>query len=143
MSARIVLFAVLALAQLPSSKGCGDSVCNDYGVEPRFDDSDRPPNAVVLGRATWTVLHTTAAYLPDTLTEDEKDGFFNIVRSIVVLYPGNAQSIVSEIYNDGTVQKELEAIETKEDAMLWAWKLHNAVSIPTPADYQNRYVHIG
>jgi len=36
--------------------------------------------------------------------------------------------MVSEIYNDGTMQKELEAIETKEDAMLWAWKFHNSVS---------------
>ena len=124
---RFVFLATISL--LPAAKGCGDSVCNDYGVEPRFDDSDRPPNAVVLGRATWTVLHTTAAYLPDTLTQDEKDGFYNIVRSIAVLYPGNAQSIVAEIYNDGMVQKELEAIETKEDAMLWAWKLHNAVKI--------------
>jgi hypothetical protein len=25
----------------------------------------------VLGRATWTVLHTTAAYLPDELKADE------------------------------------------------------------------------
>jgi hypothetical protein len=122
------LLAISVCLVLPAVKGCGDSVCNDYGVEPRFDDSDRPPNAVVLGRATWTVLHTTAAYLPDTLTEDEKNGFFNIARSIAVLYPGNAQTMVSEIYNDGTMQKELEAIETKEDAMLWAWKLHNSVS---------------
>jgi hypothetical protein len=128
MNGLLSSITLFALVSLPVVQGCGDSVCNDYGVEPRFDDSDRPPNAVVLGRATWTVLHTTAAYLPDKLNEDEKDGFFNIVRSIALIYPGDGQAIVSEIYNDGMVQKELEAIETKEDAMLWAWKFHNAVS---------------
>jgi len=36
-----------------------------------FDSSSRPPSKDVLGRATWTVLHTTAAYLPDELKADE------------------------------------------------------------------------
>lgn len=36
--------------------------------------------------------------------------------------------MVYDIYTDPTVQKELDAVQTKEDAMLWCWKLHNAVS---------------
>ena len=122
-----IFVAVLAVTVLPITLGCGDSVCNDYGVEPRFDDSDRPPNAIVLGRATWTVLHTTAAYLPDKLTDDEKTGFIKISTAVATLYPGNGLQIISDIFNDEQVQKELQAIEGKEDAMMWAWKVHNAV----------------
>ena len=129
MNPNFVIIAALFLAGAQHAAACGDKICNDYGVEPRFDDSDRPPNAVVLGRATWTMLHTTAAYLPDKLNENEKDSWMKIVRSVVTVYPGKAQQMVSEIYNDAIMQKELQSVEVKEDAMLWAWKFHNAVRL--------------
>ena len=53
----------------------------DYGAEPKFDASDR--------RATWTMLHTTAAYLPEKLQPEEAAGFRDLVSSAVNLYPGD------------------------------------------------------
>jgi hypothetical protein len=44
-----------------------------------------------LGRATWTVLHTTAAYLSDNPTPAERQGFASLAASISVLYPGETQ----------------------------------------------------
>jgi mitochondrial FAD-linked sulfhydryl oxidase len=44
-----------------------------------------------LGRATWTVLHTTAAYLSDTPTPAERQGFASLAASMSVLYPGETQ----------------------------------------------------
>lgn len=32
------------------------------------------------------------------------------------------------IFNDATVQTELAAVGTREDAVLWTWKIHNAVT---------------
>ena len=61
----------------------------DYGAEPKFDASDRPPSSGVLGRATWTMLHTTAAYLPEKLQPEEAAGFKDLVSSAVNLYPGD------------------------------------------------------
>ena len=103
--------------------GCGDAICHTYGDEPRFDDSDRPPNAVVLGRATWTVMHTTAAYLPKTpLTDVEISSIKTLFQSMPIHYPGKGQMLIQKIFADETVAKELDAIKTKEDAQLFVWK---------------------
>jgi hypothetical protein len=53
---RWLAVAVYMVACLVEVYGCGKGVCQDYGTEPRFDSSSRPPSKSVLGRATWTVL---------------------------------------------------------------------------------------
>eukprot|EP00802_Teleaulax_amphioxeia_P017497 Tamp_17656.p1 GENE.Tamp_17656~~Tamp_17656.p1 ORF type:complete len:193 (+),score=24.54 Tamp_17656:1-579(+) len=67
---------------------CGDTICGTYGTEPSFDDDNRPPDGKTLGRAGWTAMHTTAMYLPDTLTDAEQKSFVDLVHS-ALLYPGN------------------------------------------------------
>eukprot|EP00291_Cryptomonas_curvata_P018385 CAMPEP_0172174820 /NCGR_PEP_ID=MMETSP1050-20130122/13881_1 /TAXON_ID=233186 /ORGANISM="Cryptomonas curvata, Strain CCAP979/52" /LENGTH=589 /DNA_ID=CAMNT_0012846847 /DNA_START=196 /DNA_END=1961 /DNA_ORIENTATION=+ len=105
---------------------CGDQICNNYGLDPRFDDSDRPPNAEALGRATWTVLHTTAAYLPDRLSPVEKQGFVALASSVATLYPGVTQ-VYAEALRDPSILAQLDDIATREDAQLWTWRVHNTV----------------
>lgn len=104
------------------TEGCGEGICHDYGDEPRFDESERPPNAVVLGRATWTVMHTTAAYLPDELTPVEAKAFRTLMHSMPMHYPGKGRALISKVFTDETIQKELGSVETKEQAMLFTWK---------------------
>ena len=94
----------------------------------RFDSSSRPPSKDVLGRATWTVLHTTAAYLPDELKADEIAAFQDLVLAVPQLYPGKGRDLVKSILTDTLVKSELDTIETPEDAQLLVWKLHNAVT---------------
>ena len=43
---------------------------------------------VATRRAGWTAMHTTAMYLPDTLTDAEQKSFVDLVHS-TLLYPGN------------------------------------------------------
>jgi hypothetical protein len=53
---RWLVVVVCLSVSLVEVYGCGKGVCQDYGTEPRFDSSSRPPSKSVLGRATWTVL---------------------------------------------------------------------------------------
>lgn len=46
-----------------------------------------PPDSRELGRSTWTFLHSSAAYLPETPTEPQKEQFSNLIKSVSHLYP--------------------------------------------------------
>ena len=74
------------------------------------------------------MLHTTAAYLPDELKDDEIAAFKDMVRAVPLLYPGKGGKLVGRILTDTLVESELDSIATTEDAQLLAWKLHNAVT---------------
>uniref|UniRef100_A0A7S4PP56 Sulfhydryl oxidase n=1 Tax=Guillardia theta TaxID=55529 RepID=A0A7S4PP56_GUITH len=119
---------LLLLACLQAATACDKGVCHDYGNVPSLDKSSRPPNARVLGRETWTVLHTTAAYLPDRLSSSDADNFRNLVFSVTVLYPGEGRDLIAAIVQDATMKEEIEAMATAEDAQLVVWKLHNCVT---------------
>ena len=45
----------------------------------------------VNARAGWTAMHTTAMYLPDTLSDVEQKSFFQLVES-ALLYPGDVST---------------------------------------------------
>jgi FAD-linked sulfhydryl oxidase len=93
-----------------------------------FDSSDRPTSAAVLGRATWTMLHTTAAYLPDKFKPEEAAGLKDLVSSVVNLYPGDWARLVQSIIDDPIFRSEFDETDTAEHAQLVICKLHNAVS---------------
>ena len=46
-----------------------------------------PADAEQLGRATWTFLHTTAAYYPEKPTPTQRANMLMLLRSLPVLYP--------------------------------------------------------
>mmetsp|Transcript_17533 Transcript_17533/g.42541 ORF Transcript_17533/g.42541 Transcript_17533/m.42541 type:complete len:627 (+) Transcript_17533:155-2035(+) len=122
-------FSLLIVASaLFIAEGCDKGVCHDYGHEPRFDASHRPPSASVLGRATWTMLHTTAAYLPDNLDDSHKQSFKDVIHACATLYPGKGQALIQHIVSDPIVVKEIDAMKTSDDAALVVWKIHNAVT---------------
>jgi hypothetical protein len=73
-----------------------------------LDSSDRPHSAAVLGRATWTMLHTTAAYLPDELKPEEAAGFQDLVSSVVNLYPGDGACLIHSIIDDPDFRSEFD-----------------------------------
>jgi hypothetical protein len=122
------LLAVLMLSALGCVDGCDKGACRDYGIEPKFDSSDRPPSAAVLGRATWTMLHTTAAYLPETLEPQDAASFKDLVESVVNLYPGDGHRLIRAILDDPIFRTEFDLTGTAEHAQLVIWKLHNAVN---------------
>ncbi|KAJ3721047.1 ERV/ALR sulfhydryl oxidase domain-containing protein [Lentinula raphanica] len=46
-----------------------------------------PPDSEELGRATWTFLHTTAAYYPEKPTPTQRANMLTLLRSLPTLYP--------------------------------------------------------
>lgn len=46
-----------------------------------------PPDVEQLGRATWTFLHTTAAYYPERPTPAQRANMLLLLRSLPLLYP--------------------------------------------------------
>ena len=46
-----------------------------------------PPDVEALGRATWTFLHTTAAYYPEKPTPAQRANMLSLLHSLPVLYP--------------------------------------------------------
>ena len=46
-----------------------------------------PPDVEQLGRATWTFLHTTAAYYPDRPSREQRVNMLSLLRALPVLYP--------------------------------------------------------
>mmetsp|Transcript_46559 Transcript_46559/g.95253 ORF Transcript_46559/g.95253 Transcript_46559/m.95253 type:complete len:623 (-) Transcript_46559:152-2020(-) len=120
--------ALLLISSFLLSEGCDKGVCHDYGHEPRFDASHRPPSASVMGRATWTMLHTTAAYLPDKLDGAHVSAFKDVIHACASLYPGKGGELLHHIVNDPILVKEIDAIDTSDMAQLVIWKIHNAVT---------------
>lgn len=48
---------------------------------------DCPPDTADLGRATWTFLHTTAAYYPVSASADQQARMRSLIAALPVLYP--------------------------------------------------------
>ncbi|KLO06647.1 sulfhydryl oxidase [Schizopora paradoxa] len=46
-----------------------------------------PPDVEQLGRATWTFLHTTAAYFPENPTPIQRTRMLGLLMALPVLYP--------------------------------------------------------
>jgi len=77
------------------------------------------------------MLHTTAAYLPADLQEDEIKGFQDLVTAVKHLYPGKGGALVSALLDLPDVKEEFTTMSTAEDAQLFMWKLHNMISAET------------
>lgn len=46
-----------------------------------------PPDVEILGRATWTFLHTTAAYYPEKPSPTQRANMLSLIRALPMLYP--------------------------------------------------------
>ncbi|KAG6813872.1 hypothetical protein H0H92_006279 [Tricholoma furcatifolium] len=54
---------------------------------PEGPPPDCPADVEQLGRATWTFLHTTAAYYPERPTPTQRANMLMLLRSLPLLYP--------------------------------------------------------
>eukprot|EP00307_Rebecca_sp_RCC1486_P012739 CAMPEP_0119413466 /NCGR_PEP_ID=MMETSP1335-20130426/5547_1 /TAXON_ID=259385 /ORGANISM="Chrysoculter rhomboideus, Strain RCC1486" /LENGTH=174 /DNA_ID=CAMNT_0007438263 /DNA_START=17 /DNA_END=541 /DNA_ORIENTATION=- len=83
-----------------------------------------PPDREELGRHSWTLLHTIAAYYPDTPSETDKSWALSLVRALPHLYP------CKECAHD--MGKALEAepprVSSRRDFSLWMCEFHNRVN---------------
>ncbi|KAI9299976.1 FAD-linked sulfhydryl oxidase ALR [Cunninghamella echinulata] len=84
-----------------------------------------PPDVEVLGNATWTLLHTTAAYYPDRPTPSQKESMKTFIESFAQHYP------CWFCKNDfqQAMAKEPVQVDSKEKLSQWLCRRHNEVNI--------------
>jgi mitochondrial FAD-linked sulfhydryl oxidase len=90
--------------------------------------SDRPehcpPDVESLGRATWTFLHTTAAYYPDKPSTAHKSSMLSLLRSLPSLYPcGHCASHLAE-----NLKENPPKVGGREELSRWLCERHNDVN---------------
>ena len=78
-------------------------------------------NTTTTDRAGWTAMHTTAMYLPDTLSDVEKKSFIDLLH-FSLLYPGAGGELAEKILTNAVFVDEIKAAKTREDCMLVIWK---------------------
>lgn len=83
-----------------------------------------PPDAKELGRSTWTFLHTTAAYLPETPSEQEKQQVSNLITAISHLYPCRNCAEHLQSYMEVNPLN----LESKRSISQWLCTFHNEVN---------------
>lgn len=68
-----------------------EALASGKGLASQPDTDARPehcpPDVEQLGRATWTFLHTTAAYYPERPTPNQRANMLSLLRSLPILYP--------------------------------------------------------
>jgi len=84
-----------------------------------------PPDNTRLGRATWTFLHSVAAYYPNKPSEQHKLHAKSLLSSLPSLYPcETCANHLGEYYKKNPYDNE---ISTRESFSLYLCKVHNEV----------------
>lgn len=76
-----------AAAVVAVSAAAGTTAAQPAKDETPIRPENCPPDVEQLGRATWTFLHTTAAYYPEKPTPNQRANMLSLLRSLPVLYP--------------------------------------------------------
>jgi len=72
--------------QLPPSTP-GHSSVSHAQLPPPLPPPGCPPDREEIGRSTWTLLHTIAAYFPDQPTPQEKAAALGVIEGLRLLFP--------------------------------------------------------
>lgn len=83
-----------------------------------------PPDSKELGRSTWTFLHTTAVYLPEIPSENQKNQFSNLLTAVSNLYPcHNCAEHLQAYLEINTIP-----LQSKKSISQWLCGFHNEVN---------------
>ncbi len=113
---------------IASSTAAAAALAASASTTPSQDDSWRaahcPPDVESLGRATWTFLHTTAAYYPDAPTPTQRAHMLQLLHSLPQLYP------CSHCAEDlGTrIQRRPPDVRSRASLAAWLCATHNEVN---------------
>ncbi|KAJ2159774.1 Flavin-linked sulfhydryl oxidase of the mitochondrial IMS [Coemansia sp. RSA 552] len=84
-----------------------------------------PPDSQVLGRATWTFLHTMAAYYPERAEPKQQDMMRSLLGSFSHFYPcGRCASHLRE-----EMAKHPPPVATRIGLSQWLCRTHNKVNV--------------
>ncbi|KAF9111758.1 hypothetical protein BGX27_004483 [Mortierella sp. AM989] len=92
---------------------------------PSFNyEAECPPDKEILGRATWTFLHTMAAYYPDKPSTMEQSTMKSLLGSFSQFYPCGhcAEHLRQEMKVDPP------KVESRKELAWWMCGMHNKVN---------------
>jgi len=107
-------------AGAPSSSSAAAAAAPPSSAAP----PDCPPDRAGLGRATWTLLHATAAYYPDAPTPAQRAAAGGLVGALAELYPCAACRAGFAAH----VAAHPPATGSRDELAAWACAAHNAVN---------------
>ncbi len=87
-------------------------------------DAECPANRAELGRASWVLLHSVAAYFPDSPSQDEIGHCKSFFESLSHLYPC---SHCAAHFRDYLSRNPLDC-STRQAVSLWLCKYHNEIN---------------
>ncbi|KAH7702737.1 Protein F56C11.3 [Aphelenchoides avenae] len=85
---------------------------------------DCPVDKDELGRSTWNLLHTMAAYYPDKPTPVEKDDMKSTLTSLSKTYP--CPHCAEDFRKD--IKEHPPRLENRETLSKWMCEMHNRVN---------------
>lgn len=85
---------------------------------------DCPPDVESLGRATWSFLHTTAAYYPERPTARQRAHMLSLIHALPVLYP--CSHCAGDFDED--VKGNPPDVSSRGALSRWLCERHNAVN---------------
>jgi FAD-linked sulfhydryl oxidase len=88
-----------------------------------------PADKDALGHATWTFLHTTAAYYPNKPTVIQQTQMFNLLNSLPHLYPcGHCAEHLKGVMEDPGKGVTKNVVKSQEGVARWLCSRHNEVN---------------
>jgi FAD-linked sulfhydryl oxidase len=85
-----------------------------------------PPDVEILGRHTWTFLHTTAAFYPDAPKAPQKQAMLGFLNNLPSLYP--CSHCADELKEEIKRCPVEPAVESRSALGLWMCQIHNQVN---------------
>ncbi|KAJ2668487.1 Flavin-linked sulfhydryl oxidase of the mitochondrial IMS [Coemansia sp. RSA 1085] len=87
-------------------------------------DDECPPDSQVLGRATWTFLHTMAAYYPEKADSRQQEMMRSLLGSFSHFYPcGTCAAHLRE-----EMRSHPPPVDTRYSLSQWLCRTHNKVN---------------
>ncbi|KAJ7625617.1 ERV/ALR sulfhydryl oxidase domain-containing protein [Roridomyces roridus] len=83
-----------------------------------------PPDKEQLGRATWSFLHTTAAYYPERPTPSQRANMLALIHALPVLYPC---SHCAEDFGESVARNKPD-VSGRAGLSRWFCERHNEVN---------------
>ncbi|KAJ2722235.1 Flavin-linked sulfhydryl oxidase of the mitochondrial IMS [Coemansia sp. Benny D115] len=108
---------------LGSSRSISLAAASTATDTARLDDC--PPDSQVLGRATWTFLHTMAAYYPDQPDKKQQETMASLLKSFSQFYPCGRCAT----HLQGEMQRRPPDVSTRWGLSQWLCRTHNKVNV--------------
>eukprot|EP00457_Paulinella_chromatophora_P015817 gb/GEZN01016499.1/.p1 GENE.gb/GEZN01016499.1/~~gb/GEZN01016499.1/.p1 ORF type:complete len:182 (-),score=31.05 gb/GEZN01016499.1/:220-765(-) len=90
-----------------------------YPVQP-------PPSLTTLGQSGWTLLHSMAAYYPDTPSQQDRKQMSSFLHGVARFFPCEFCALHMQEWCHE--QPPEHAVSSRENLSVWMCKLHNDVN---------------